>query len=90
MAKATRVLSTPPTSTSPSRIRCCRLLEESIFEVFHMANIVDDEMRAADGTACLQQLDRLVFCVRHLCRMVEDLHTEYFERTEVFSGKAVA
>jgi len=55
-----------------------------------MANIVDDEMRAADGTASLQQLERLVFCVGHLCRMVEDLHTEYFEGTEVFSGKAVA
>jgi hypothetical protein len=90
MAKADRVHSTPPTNTSLSRHRSYGLLEGSISDVFHMSNIVENELSEADGTSSSQQLERLVFCVNHLCKMVDDLHTEYFQGTEVSCGKAVA
>ena len=87
MTQADRVLSTPPTSTSPSRRRSYILLEDSICNVCHMADVTENALSDADGTATLQELERLVFCVRLLCRMVGDLNTEYFEGTKVFCGK---
>ena len=88
MTKADRVYSTPPRNTS-ARYRSYELLEGSILDVSHMANIVASKLSEADGAASLQQLEELVFSVNHLCDMVQDLRTEYYDGTKVFCGKAV-
>jgi hypothetical protein len=97
MTQATSVHSTPPTNTSAiKRDRAVDhlLLEGSIDEVFHMSEIVANAISDADGTASLQQLERLVFSVYHLCDMVRDLRNEYREGFEAaaaldMAGKAV-
>jgi hypothetical protein len=91
MTQADSVHSTPPTNTPAiKRDRAVDhlLLEGSMDDVFHMANIVASKLSAADGLASLQQLEELVFSVNHLCDMVRDLRTEYYDGTEVFCGKA--
>ena len=88
MTQADRVFNTPPTNTS-ARHRSYGLLEGSIIDVFHIANIVASKLSDADGAASLQQLQELVFSVNHLCDMVRDLRTEYYDGTKVFCGKAV-
>ena len=59
-----------------------------------LSEIVANAMSDADGTASLQQLERLVFSVYHLCDMVRDLRNEYREGFEAaaaldMAGKAV-